>query len=157
MKGVLRDPRPGTFEGKGWIFTFGLAKCPFKINMELVEYDVDERNKAIRELEGEISMLSEIMTTLSSMVHAQGEQLQQAELHVHEALGNTEDALVSLEQTDNWQARVRGSVLDLATFAAGTSLGALGFFAGPWVGLPTLISGVATATSAIAIRRKMQR
>lgn len=116
-----------------------------------------ERNEEIREIARDTSLIAEIMTMLSTMVSEQGEQLDVAEAHLEQAAEDTEDAANTLARAATWQERARGTMVDITTFAVGTGLGAMGFLGGPWVGLPTLVGGVATASSIVAIRRKIKQ
>jgi len=59
----------------------------------------------------------------------------------------------SLEQSEKYSNKIRRFTKDVAIILGGISLGALGFLAGPIVGVTTLLSG-ATVSSGIVIASK---
>jgi hypothetical protein len=114
-----------------------------------------ERNKEIRTIEEDTMSISEIMQSLSLMIHDQGENLEIASAHVDNAVENSEDAVISLDKSLSWVVNMRGLIVDATTIVAGSGLGALGFIGGPVVGVPTFIGGLVTAASVIVIRRAL--
>lgn len=117
---------------------------------------VRERNQEIQVIAQETSMLAEIMANLASMIESQGTHLDSAAAQVEQSARTADETADILARADSWQESARGAIVDISTVAIGTGLGTLGFLAGPWVGLPTMVGGMVTATSIVAVRRKIK-
>lgn len=115
-----------------------------------------ERQEELRKIEEDTLSISEIMNSLSSLLCEQGENLDLATEHVESSVTATSDAVISLDNALVWQSKMRGLLVDATTVLTGSGLGALGFIGGPVVGVPSLIAGLVTAASVIAIRRRLQ-
>ena len=124
---------------------------------ETVQRIAEERNKELRALEQEISDISEIMNVLAGMAEEQGEILDTGEQCLMRAAADVSAGLENLQRAETWATRARGLMIDASAIIVGATLGTLGFLAGPWVGVPTLVGGLATATSLVVVRRKKQK
>ena len=118
---------------------------------------VKERNEQIREIEREISDLSEISLLLSSMLSEQGDQLEVNFQQLENIEEDFEQVEQSLEKSANYMNRMRAFTKDVAIMIGGISLGALGFFGGPLVGMATLISGITVSSGIVVASKKMKR
>lgn len=121
---------------------------------DLVDFEiVKERNQEIQELEQDISNVAEINTSLASMIFEQGEQIDFAAESIETAEINIKEAVRHIEVAHDHTKNSRGLIFDACSFVAGTGLGAIGFISGPFVGVPTLLAGVAVSTCVVIIRR----
>jgi hypothetical protein len=136
---------------------------PRKLSLtEEDEYAVDaaiiqERNEDLKVIEDECEMLCEITEDMCALVHEQKEMIDLALTHLQSAEISVNEARISLEQSETHQKNIVGTLVDAGTVALCVGLGAFGFFAGPIVGIPTLIAGGVVSGCVVLIRRTVSR
>ena len=114
---------------------------------------VEERNVEISALEQDLSYVSEIMTSLASLISEQGEKIPTDQIET--TCENVCKATENLASAASWKQKLRGTLLDVATVSGGTVLGTLGFLGGPIVGTVTLVGGITAGISIVALRRRI--
>jgi len=85
------------------------------------EYNVEqlqEREKAIRQLEADIGDVNEIFKDLATMVHEQGEMVDSIEANVETTAISVGEGAEQLRQAERYQSRSRRRILYLASFSA---------------------------------------
>ncbi len=132
-----------------------------ELTTELYEQDIDmliinDRNDSVHQLEEDLVVISEIMNDLSSMIHMQGQDIDQCASHVEVATENTEIATENLQQASQHQSSFRLNLWIGAAMFSGLTLGGIGLaFVVPIVGAVTAavsITGAATC-AVIAIKK----
>ena len=128
--------------------------------MEFENYDlqviqeIQNRNNSIRELQEDIENLAEISQILSQMVKEQGENINVVEETMEVVSVNIQETVESLKQSEKYMTAARSGIRNTILVLGGVGLGALGFIAGPIVGVATTISGVAAGLGAVFIAEK---
>ena len=117
---------------------------------------INERNQHLLEIEEDISNLSEISILLSTMLNGQGECLDAVEKKLETVEQDMYVIEQSLEQALFYSNKMRNSIMDAAIIIGGISAGALGFIAGPVVGIATLVSGATISSGIVVANRKIR-
>ena len=124
-------------------------------NVEIEYKIVHERNSLIQTLTDDISVLQELFYDCSNMIFGQGVLLRDAEKNIETALENVEQGTESLKQAEMYHHHARGKLFDICVVAGGVGLGAIGFVAGPIVGIPTVAAGLGISGGVVLIRNKL--
>lgn len=107
---------------------------------------IEERNKECKEIERDVTTLNEIMFDLSHMLGEQGQSIEMCVTHVEDTKENIEEAVIHLEKSVEYDNQNKKIIKSVVLVAGGLSLGALGFIAGPLIGIATLLTGAVTGT-----------
>ena len=119
------------------------------------EYDtieekiVEERNIEIIDIEKDIANISEIMFDLAVILNEQGETITTIEKSIAESNININESVISLEKAETFNEKNTKMIRNTIIIVGGLSLGALGFIAGPLVGLATIITGTLAGTGIV--------
>ena len=100
-----------------------------------------ERNESIQNLEQDITDISDIWSSLASMVNIQGEEIDMVDHQVEVSVTNTNDGLIQLKKSKNLLKDRLSMVRDVALVIGGGILGTPGFLLGPIIGVGTVIAG----------------
>lgn len=115
---------------------------------ENIDYEIlHERNRDVRIIENDMKDLSDIMIDLSYLIDIQGEDIEQNMTNVEHAKMEIGETVVSLEQSVVYSRNRKEIIKNAVLVFGGISLGALGFIAGPIVGIGTLVAGAITGSS----------
>ena len=115
---------------------------------ENIDYEIlDETNRDVRIIENDMKDLSDIMIDLSYLIDIQGEDIEQNMTNVEHAKMEIGETVVSLEQSVVYSRNRKEIIKNAVLVFGGISLGALGFIAGPIVGIGTLVAGAITGSS----------
>lgn len=112
---------------------------------------IEERNREIEEISDELADLSEISLTLSTMLIEQGETLDKINMILEQCDQNVQIAEVTLHTIDN--NMIFSKAKEALIIVGGLSAGALGFLAGPLVGIATILSGASISTGIVLASR----
>ncbi len=113
-----------------------------------IDYQIlDETNRDVRIIENDMKDLSDIMLDLSHLIHDQGESIDENVKNIEHAKMEIEETVVSLEQSVVYARDRKEIIKNAALIVGGISLGALGFIAGPIIGIGTLVAGAITGSS----------
>ena len=115
----------------------------------------EENNTDIRSLADEIVLLKEIFVDCAAMVFGQGEQVDELEQSIEQAVKNTDEGTKSLQKAEQYTSHGRGKIFDACVLVTGAGLGALGFIGGGWIGIPTMAAGLGLSTSVVIARNKL--
>ncbi len=116
-----------------------------------------EQNESIHDLEQDMVHLSEMCANLSSMVGEQGETLDIPKNQIEQTLVDTEEGVKHLEKARTYIKSRLVMARDIAIIVGGGILGSAGFLLGPFVGIGTIVAGVAGGGAAVAGIHKVTR
>ena len=105
---------------------------------------IREINNEVKSIEKEMIDISEIMLDLSSLIQNQGEEIQINVSNIENSKKEIEESVEHLEKSEVYNDKRKHLIKNAVLIITGISLGALGFIAGPIVGVITLATGTAT-------------
>lgn len=108
---------------------------------------IEERNKDVSDIEREVITISEIMLDLAVLVNDQKETIETVVQNIENSNVNIEESVKTLEKAEEYVIQNNKTIRNAIIIIGGISLGALGFIAGPIVGVATLLTGAVTGTS----------
>lgn len=115
-----------------------------------VDYQVvRELNAEIRAVEKDLMDLNEINENLSRIVNLQGEELDLIEQRIAETASNTTAATYNLEKAEFFTEEKKKVIRDVLIVTGGAIAGALGFIAGPIVGVLAIVSGISVSSGIV--------
>ena len=118
-------------------------------SLDIEEKIIQERNIEIIDLEKDVANISEIMYDLAVMVNEQGETITTIERNIEESNENIAESVTTLEKAEVYNDKNNKLIRNSIIIVGGISLGALGFIAGPIIGLGTLITGALAGTGIV--------
>lgn len=111
---------------------------------------IKERNKEIKELMTEMEILSSSWSSISELIHFQGQSLDILDQEMEKVKENTEKGKISLEKSVDYVSNRLIVVRDVSIVVGTGLLGMTGFLLGPLVGIGTLAAGIAGGSVAVA-------
>lgn len=114
---------------------------------------LEETNQHIQTLAEELTELYEIMTLFPSFLKRQGEQLDDASQNIETSEQNVDQSTDTLNTVNNniTEKRKKIRIRDATILASGTAIGSIGWFGGPWIGVPTTAIGVGISTGIVLL------
>ena len=111
-----------------------------------IENDIDsiiirEKNNEIKKLEQDMTHISEIFYDLGQMIEIQGEDLKLIDKNIGNASRDVAISLRNLADAEEMTSYKYRLARNAGIIVGGVGLGALGFIAGPLIGIGTLLSG----------------
>lgn len=120
----------------------------------LQDFVDDLEKEEYQELFREIESLAESFHIVNSLVLEQGEKIDLMERNVEQAEENLEIAEENLERAAGYKFISRKRIRNVAIVAGTLTAGALGFIAGPLIGIGTTLSGLAAGLGIITVAEK---
>lgn len=116
-----------------------------------------ENNVEMTNLSADVLNLSQLFIDINELIAEQGDGIEHAHNHVEATEINLNEATETLRESQVMHTKLNifGKFFELGAVVAGGTIGSIGWFGGPWIGIPTTVLGLGIGGSIAFVKKKL--